>query len=137
MTLPTATRHTATDSGPPPRQSGTWLTPLVLRLHFYAGVLVGPFILVAALTGGLYALVPQIENQVYREQLSAPVTATTVPLADQIEAALAYTGRTAASTPCAPPRRQATPPECCSPTPRSGIRTSGRLRRPRHGTRPR
>jgi hypothetical protein len=31
------------------------LRPLLLRLHFYAGVLVGPFILTAAITGLLYA----------------------------------------------------------------------------------
>ena len=38
-------------------RAGTWavLRPLVLRLHFYAGLFVGPFLLVAALTGGRWA----------------------------------------------------------------------------------
>jgi MFS family permease len=38
------------------RRPGVWaqLRPLILRLHFYAGVLVGPFILVAAVSGLLY-----------------------------------------------------------------------------------
>jgi len=37
------------------------LPALFRRLHFYIGVLVGPFLLVAAVSGVLYALTPQIE----------------------------------------------------------------------------
>lgn len=33
------------------RQRRRGLRPLLLRLHFYAGVFVGPFILIAAITG--------------------------------------------------------------------------------------
>lgn len=43
---------------PAPARSGsgwTTLRPLILRLHFYAGVVVAPFLLVAAFTGLLYA----------------------------------------------------------------------------------
>lgn len=45
------------------------LLPLIRRLHFYAGLLVAPFILVAAISGGLYALAPTAEQLVYRHLL--------------------------------------------------------------------
>jgi len=78
----------------PIRRRAAWLAPLGRRLHFYAGVLVGPFILVAALTGALYALTPQIERVVYGDELRAPVVDGQVDLtlADQVEAAQAYLG---------------------------------------------
>ncbi len=41
----------------PPPVSRYSLRPLLVRLHFYAGVFVGPFILIAAVTGLLYALI--------------------------------------------------------------------------------
>jgi uncharacterized iron-regulated membrane protein len=67
--------------------SGTWLGPLLLRLHFWAGIVVGPFILVAALTGAAYALAPTLEKVVYVDELTAPGTGAALPLADQVEAA--------------------------------------------------
>ncbi|KJK46902.1 peptidase [Lentzea aerocolonigenes] len=72
----------------PSRTSFAW-RGLLMRLHFYAGVLVGPFILVAALTGVLYALTPQLESWVYSDQLRVPVTTQQLPLAKQVDAALA------------------------------------------------
>ncbi|SDZ15283.1 Uncharacterized iron-regulated membrane protein [Micromonospora pattaloongensis] len=75
----------------PPRPRGAWalLRPLILRLHFYAGVLVAPFLLVAAVSGGLYALSPQLERVVYAELLEAPAASgpAQLPLADQVAAA--------------------------------------------------
>lgn len=73
----------------PPRPS-PWapLRPLVLRLHFYAGVLVAPFLLVAAVSGTLYAATPQLEDAVYRHQLHVAPSATQVSLADQVRAAV-------------------------------------------------
>ncbi|MEU3622391.1 peptidase [Amycolatopsis coloradensis] len=71
----------------PPRTSA-W-RGLFLRLHFYAGVLVGPFVLIAALTGVLYAATPQLESWVYSDQLRAPVGLSQVSLADQVKAAQA------------------------------------------------
>lgn len=71
----------------------SWLGPLLLRLHFYAGIFVGPFILVAAVTGGLYALTPQLESVIYAEELTAAsADAEPVPLADQVIAARDYVG---------------------------------------------
>jgi uncharacterized iron-regulated membrane protein len=62
---------------------------LVRRLHFYAGILVGPFLLVAAVSGALYALTPQLEQVVYRQQLQVDPAANPLPLSRQIDAALA------------------------------------------------
>ncbi|HEX6339664.1 PepSY-associated TM helix domain-containing protein [Umezawaea sp.] len=70
-------------------QSTTGLRGLVLRCHFYAGVLVGPFVLVAALTGVLYALTPQLESWLYHGELSVPVSSRPLPLAEQVLAARA------------------------------------------------
>ena len=77
--------------GDAPPGRGLWaqLRPLVLRLHFYAGIFIGPFILVAATTGLLYTATPQIENIVYRDELFADVGTSQVPLAEQVAAARA------------------------------------------------
>ncbi|AML57730.1 putative iron-regulated membrane protein [Serratia rubidaea] len=47
----------------------SWFIPLMMRLHFYIGVFVGPFLLIAALSGIFYALTPQLESYWYAEQL--------------------------------------------------------------------
>lgn len=44
-----------------------WFGPLLSRRHSYAGIFVGPFILIAAVSGALYALMPQVEDAVYSE----------------------------------------------------------------------
>ncbi|MGC5254956.1 PepSY-associated TM helix domain-containing protein [Gordonia sp. DT218] len=63
--------------------------PLVRRLHFYAGILIAPFLIVAVVSGGLYALAPGLEKVVYREQLHTDSTGQARPVADQIRAAMA------------------------------------------------
>ncbi|MEU2024334.1 PepSY-associated TM helix domain-containing protein [Streptomyces sp. NPDC016469] len=70
---------------------GTWsgLRPLLLRLHFYAGVLIGPFLLVAAVTGLLYTATPQIESVVHHHELKVTPHGEPTPLAAQVEAARA------------------------------------------------
>lgn len=65
------------------------LRPLLLRLHFYAGVLVAPFLVVATLTGLLYVFTPQLEQLLYEEQLHVPPAAVTQPLSDQVATARA------------------------------------------------
>ncbi|MBG0823130.1 PepSY domain-containing protein [Planomonospora sp. ID91781] len=89
----TADRSSAAGQAPgtPPGRPAVWaaLRPLVLRLHFYAGILVAPFLLVAAGTGLLYAASFQIEQVVYRHELTAPAGPATLPLSRQIEAARA------------------------------------------------
>lgn len=77
---------------------GWWwsdLRPLLLRLHFYAGLLVGPFILIAATTGLLYTITPQLDQLIYRDALHADAAAgatagvARLPLTGQVTAAAA------------------------------------------------
>lgn len=62
----------------------------LLRLsHSQLGLLIAPFIFIAALTGLLYALTPQIEQGIYHQQLFAEheVGALAQPLSLQVKAA--------------------------------------------------
>jgi uncharacterized iron-regulated membrane protein len=59
----------------------------VLRLHFYAGVLVAPFLLVAAVTGFLYAGAFQAEKIVYAHEMTVPAGDTKLPVSQQVAAA--------------------------------------------------
>ncbi|MFI8191839.1 PepSY-associated TM helix domain-containing protein [Streptomyces sp. NPDC085946] len=100
---------TATDEAPPPDATAphrsTWapLRPLVLRLHFYAGVLVAPFLLVAAVTGLLYAASFQAEKLVYRHETTVPVGDRRLPVSEQVAAAReAHPGGTVAAVRPAP-----------------------------------
>jgi uncharacterized iron-regulated membrane protein len=61
--------------------------PLIRRLHFYAGVFVAPFILIAAITGSLYAMAPTMERFVYRDLLTVEPASETLPLSAQVAAA--------------------------------------------------
>ncbi|MFC8513875.1 PepSY-associated TM helix domain-containing protein [Streptomyces sp. NPDC057257] len=75
-------------AGPGRRPQG--LGPLLTRLHFYAGVLVAPFLLVAAVTGLLYAFTPQLDSLVYGKELTVAHTGgSTRPLSEQVAAARA------------------------------------------------
>ncbi|MEU1129055.1 PepSY-associated TM helix domain-containing protein [Streptomyces sp. NPDC005900] len=79
-----------TEARPAARRSG-WasLRPLVLRLHFYAGLLIAPFLLVAATTGLLYAGSYQAEKILYADELrvSVPAGKSELPLTRQVAAA--------------------------------------------------
>ncbi len=72
--------------------AGDGWRPLIARLHFYAGVLVAPFLVVAAITGGLYALAPTVERFVYRDILFVDPTGQPLPLRAQAGAARAAVG---------------------------------------------
>ncbi|WP_367127722.1 PepSY-associated TM helix domain-containing protein [Saccharothrix sp. HUAS TT1] len=66
------------------------VVPLLRRLHFYAGVLVAPFLVVAAFSGLLYAFAPQLDAVLYDDVLEASsTTGAPRPLADQVAAAQA------------------------------------------------
>lgn len=84
MSLPDDTIAPPPTDPHPPRRN--W-RPFVMRLHFYAGVLIAPFILIAAVTGGLYALAPSIERVVYGDILTVPAAERPLSLGDQITAA--------------------------------------------------
>lgn len=63
------------------------IRPLVMRLHFYAGLFIAPFLIVAAVSGGLYAIAPTAEQWVYRDLVHTDSSGPTAPLTDQIRAA--------------------------------------------------
>lgn len=65
------------------------LRPLVTRIHFYAGLLVGPSLLVAAVTGLLYTVSPQIERWVHADALTVPAGRPDLPVSEQVAAAVA------------------------------------------------
>ncbi|MFF4272722.1 PepSY-associated TM helix domain-containing protein [Streptomyces sp. NPDC001536] len=72
----------------PSRSSWAPLRPLLLRLHFYAGLLVAPFLLVAACTGLLYAASFQAEKIVYSDELTvSEVGDVKLPISEQVTAA--------------------------------------------------
>ncbi|MER6567437.1 PepSY domain-containing protein [Streptomyces sp. NPDC001093] len=91
----TAPPRTARDAGEPALDPSSGaapsalrtLHPLVLRLHFYAGVFVAPFLLVAAVTGLLYAGSFQAEKIVYAHELTVPVGDHKLPISRQVAAA--------------------------------------------------
>jgi uncharacterized iron-regulated membrane protein len=64
--------------------------PLLLRWHFYAGILIGPFLLVATITGTLYALIPQLDRAIYSHELTVDDPGgAPIPLGEQVAAARA------------------------------------------------
>jgi uncharacterized iron-regulated membrane protein len=85
-------RVTTAVGGAPAPASGTALVALLTRLHFYVGLFVGPFILVAAITGTLFVLTPQIEDHLYAAQLYSDASGPTRTLAEQIDAARSAIG---------------------------------------------
>lgn len=70
--------------------NGYGFGPLLLRLHFYAGILVAPFILIAATTGLMFTMAPTLDRIVYSDELVVPDPGETpTPLARQVAAARA------------------------------------------------
>lgn len=91
VTTPPVDDGVADTSAPARRRTAAdrW-RPLLLRWHFYAGLLIGPFLLVAAVTGTLYALIPQVDRAVYSHELTVePRSGATLPLGTQVAAARA------------------------------------------------
>ena len=90
-TAPSTTKDEAPQPAAAPAPSPNRLAPLrplILRLHFYAGVFVAPFLLVAAVTGFLYAGAFQAEKLVYAHEMTvAKVGDTKLPISEQVTAA--------------------------------------------------
>lgn len=89
MSIAPSTTPEETTRPDAPASPSRWapLRPLILRLHFYAGVLVAPFLLVAAATGFLYAGAFQAEKLVYAHELTVPVGDAKLPISQQVAAA--------------------------------------------------
>ncbi|MFD7257120.1 PepSY-associated TM helix domain-containing protein [Streptomyces sp. NPDC059874] len=78
------------DANAIPKSRGGWaaLRPLLLRMHFYAGLLIAPLLFLAATTGLLYAGSWQAEKIVYADELTVSrVGDSALPLSAQVEAA--------------------------------------------------
>jgi len=63
------------------------LLPMIRRLHFYAGILVAPFLIIATITGGLYAVAPTAERVVYRHLLHTDSDGPARSVAQQVASA--------------------------------------------------
>ncbi|ROH76644.1 PepSY-associated TM helix domain-containing protein [Lonsdalea populi] len=79
-------RRPSTEQEHVPTPSG--LRTFFLRMHFYIGLFVGPFIFIAALTGTLYVLTPQLENRLYAHALYTNTKGTPQPLSLQVAAGM-------------------------------------------------
>ncbi|MFN3558767.1 MAG: PepSY-associated TM helix domain-containing protein [Brevundimonas sp.] len=75
----------------------------VWRWHFYAGLLVMPFLMLLALTGGAYLFRDEIDHAVYRRMIEVPVATQTASPDDWIGAA-AQAGRGRAASVLMPER---------------------------------
>ncbi|GAA1458100.1 PepSY domain-containing protein [Williamsia maris] len=66
------------------------LRPFLMRLHFYGGMLAGPFLLIAAVTGLLYTFTPQLDPIVFKHELKVDqVGDRPLPMSEQIARAMA------------------------------------------------
>jgi uncharacterized iron-regulated membrane protein len=88
--LSAPTTHETDRDRPTPRRSWS-LIALLTRLHFYTGILVAPFLVMASVTGLLFAFTPQLDNLVYHTQLHAAQIGPGLPhpLSVQVAAARA------------------------------------------------
>jgi uncharacterized iron-regulated membrane protein len=88
------TRHLSQPLDIPIAQSAAFndFSKLLRRLHFYIGLFVGPFILIAAVSGTLFVLTPQIEIRLYQNQLQNTSIGPAHSLAEQVGVAIAYAG---------------------------------------------
>lgn len=56
----------------------------IWRWHFYAGILIAPFLLILAITGGTYVFKPQIEQALYHEYTDISAGATKIDADAQV-----------------------------------------------------
>ncbi|PML99278.1 hypothetical protein BCT63_20710 [Vibrio kanaloae] len=62
---------------------------LVKKLHVYFGLIFGPFIFIAALTGALYIISPQVESFIYKNALTGSLEGSPQSLQMQVQTARA------------------------------------------------
>ena len=73
-------------------RTGKLLFAMLSRLHLYIGLFVGPFILIAALSGIAYLLSPPLEEWLYHDTLYGVTQGESHSLAEQITTAQQYLG---------------------------------------------
>ncbi|MCU4413577.1 PepSY domain-containing protein [Acinetobacter sp. WU_MDCI_Axc73] len=81
-----------------PQSSATFWRDFFILLHRYAGIFIAPFIFVAAFTGLLYVLTPQLEQWTYRDMLLSDEQSHIHPLNEQVQAAQRFIPPTAQIT---------------------------------------
>lgn len=69
------------DSNTSPASVQSNLYRAIWRWHFYAGLIVMPFLVLLAVTGGLYLFKPEIEHAIYRSMIDVASRAEQAPLA--------------------------------------------------------
>ncbi|GAB3130568.1 PepSY domain-containing protein [Tsukamurella serpentis] len=89
-----ATQNSESSQSPDPSRAAAGASragwrAAIMRLHFYAGLLIAPFLVIAAVSGGLYAAAPTLERFVYADQIVAKSQGPALPLAEQVAAAQA------------------------------------------------
>ncbi|MGD6957434.1 PepSY-associated TM helix domain-containing protein [Rossellomorea aquimaris] len=57
----------------------------IWRWHFYAGIIISPFLLILAVTGSIYLFKPQIEHNLYKEYYEVKAQGEKLPASEQIE----------------------------------------------------
>nr|WP_290698741.1 PepSY-associated TM helix domain-containing protein [Halomonas sp. UBA3074] len=75
-----------------PARTEKLLFALLSRLHLYIGLFIGPFILIAALSGIAYLLSPPLEEWLYHDTLYEETQGDPQPLSAQIAAAQDFLG---------------------------------------------
>lgn len=82
-------RPTAAAIGSPEEKSvprrRTGLYRVFWRWHFYAGIIIGPVLVVVALTGAMYIFKPELERVIYRDTMFVIPQAGSVPLDRQVK----------------------------------------------------
>lgn len=73
-------------------RTGKLLFAMLSRLHLYIGLFVGPFILIAALSGIAYLLSPPLEEWLYHDTLYGVTQGESHSLSEQITTAQQYLG---------------------------------------------
>ncbi|MGA4921043.1 PepSY-associated TM helix domain-containing protein [Bacillus subtilis] len=71
---------------PKRKTARTSLYQTIWRWHFYAGLIFLPFLLILAVTGGVYLFKPQIENHLYKDLYEVQAESKTVSPSAQFEA---------------------------------------------------
>lgn len=83
------TENPDTDTPPPGRSRGKALYQALWRWHFYAGLLCLPFLVVLAVTGGIYLFKPQVEAALYADLTHVQAQQTQPrPYSEQVASAL-------------------------------------------------
>ncbi len=66
------------------------LLTFITKFHLLIGILVGPFIFIATLTGALYAITPSLENYLYKDLLTINERSKKEALSKQVEKAILH-----------------------------------------------